>query len=140
MNLGDTRWTRGGREDGLPSAKAPEVQQRLRRENSLRQEQAGADGRVLAELEARRGRGVQQREEGGGEEEEEEEGGIKGMGKRLWMGGEREGWKERRLREEREALEEGRGYGGLIWDQIWEVWNWEKGRKGKDGDGEVDGE
>ncbi|KAF2140785.1 uncharacterized protein K452DRAFT_288867 [Aplosporella prunicola CBS 121167] len=42
---------------------------------------------------------------------------------RAWMGGETEGWKERRLKEEREAIEEGRGYGSLIMEQIWEVWN-----------------
>jgi len=37
------------------------------------------------------------------------------------------------MREEREALEEGRGYGSLIVEQIWEVWNWDKE---KDEDGE----
>lgn len=42
----------------------------------------------------------------------------------LWLGGEREGWKERRLREEQEKLDQGEGYGGMIMDQIWEVWNW----------------
>lgn len=64
-----------------------------------------------------------------------ERGGEKGLVGKLWMGGEEEGWKERRLREEREALEEGRGYGGLIMDQIWEVWNWGRGREM---DGEVE--
>ena len=42
----------------------------------------------------------------------------------MWMGGETEGWKERRLAEERKKLAEGEGYGGMIMDQIWEVWNW----------------
>ena len=32
----------------------------------------------------------------------------------IWMGDEKEGWKERRVREEREALEKGEGYGQLI--------------------------
>ena len=34
--------------------------------------------------------------------------------------------KLRGVRGKRRALEEGRGYGGLITDQIWEVWNWGK--------------
>ncbi|OJD30469.1 uncharacterized protein BKCO1_6000022 [Diplodia corticola] len=53
-----------------------------------------------------------------------------GVLQRVWMGGETEGWRERRLKEEREAIEEGRGYGDLIMDQIWEVWNWGRGNKG----------
>lgn len=88
----------------LPAGKAEEVRERLRRERALREGEGNADG--------------------------EKEKGLVG---RLWMGTEDEGWKERRLREEREALEEGRGYGGLIMDQIWEVWNWGKGKgKGQD--------
>lgn len=45
---------------------------------------------------------------------------------KIWMGAETEGWKERRLREEQQALAEGKGYGDLIMEHIWEVWNWEK--------------
>ncbi|GME28806.1 hypothetical protein GTA08_BOTSDO07977 [Neofusicoccum parvum] len=55
---------------------------------------------------------------------------------RVWMGGETEGWRERRLKEEREAIEEGRGYGDLIMDQIWDVWNWGRGKTGHEGEGE----
>jgi len=45
-------------------------------------------------------------------------------------------WKVQRDAREKEALEDGRGYGGLIMDQIWEVWNWGSGTKdGKEGDG-----
>ncbi|KAF2502233.1 hypothetical protein BU16DRAFT_611922 [Lophium mytilinum] len=62
----------------------------------------------------------------------------RGVLERVWMGQEEEGWKEKRLREEREALEEGRGYGDLILEQVWEVWNWGKG-KGGDGDEKGDG-
>ncbi|OCL14718.1 hypothetical protein AOQ84DRAFT_330578 [Glonium stellatum] len=58
----------------------------------------------------------------------------RGLLEKVWMGDEKEGWKERRLQEEREALEEGRGYGSMIMEQIWEVWNW-----GKKGEGEGDG-
>lgn len=51
----------------------------------------------------------------------------KGVLEKVWMGGEGEDWKQQRDRKEKEALEEGRGYGGLIADQIWEVWNWGRG-------------
>ncbi|KAJ4522917.1 hypothetical protein HRR83_001423 [Exophiala dermatitidis] len=51
---------------------------------------------------------------------------LEGKAKELWMGGETEGWKERRLREEQEKLANGEGYGSMIVDQIWEVWNWGK--------------
>lgn len=50
----------------------------------------------------------------------------RGVFEKVWMGRETEGWKEKRLAEERRALEEGKGYGGIILDQIWEVWNWGK--------------
>ncbi|RAO70723.1 uncharacterized protein BHQ10_006735 [Talaromyces amestolkiae] len=45
---------------------------------------------------------------------------------KIWMGSEAENWKEKRLREEQEALDEGKGYGDLIMDHIWDVWNWGK--------------
>lgn len=38
--------------------------------------------------------------------------------------GETDGWKERRLKEEQEKLDQGEGYGGMIIDQIWDVWSW----------------
>ncbi|KAF2251201.1 hypothetical protein BU26DRAFT_517912 [Trematosphaeria pertusa] len=50
----------------------------------------------------------------------------RGMLGRLWMGDEEEGWKERRMEEEKKALQEGKSYGSIILDQIWEVWNWDK--------------
>ena len=53
-------------------------------------------------------------------------GGIRGVVNNIWMGNETEGWEERRAQEEREVLEEGRGYSGLITDRIWEVWHREK--------------
>ncbi|KAL8973087.1 MAG: hypothetical protein Q9197_002491 [Variospora fuerteventurae] len=53
--------------------------------------------------------------------EREEEAGVAGMARKLWYGSETEGWKERRIREEKEALEEGRGYGELIWDAVREA-------------------
>lgn len=45
---------------------------------------------------------------------------------KIWMGGETEGWKERRLEEEKKALEEGKSYTDMILEQIWDVWNWDK--------------
>ncbi|AEO56139.1 hypothetical protein MYCTH_2300706 [Thermothelomyces thermophilus ATCC 42464] len=56
---------------------------------------------------------------------------------RLWMGGEEEGWKERRLEEERRAIESGKGYGDLIADQVTEVWRGKSGAA--DGNGGKDG-
>ena len=51
---------------------------------------------------------------------------------KIWMGDQPPDWKERRLASERKALAEGKGYSDLIMDQIWGVWNQE--RNG-DGDG-----
>lgn len=59
----------------------------------------------------------------------------KGVVESIWMGGETEGWKERRLREEQKALDEGKGYGDLIKEYVWDVWNWGD-EKGKGGGGE----
>jgi hypothetical protein len=60
---------------------------------------------------------------------------LKTAAKELWMGGETEGWKERRLQEEQEKIKQGEGYGSMIVDQIWEVWNWgEKKEEIKDKD------
>lgn len=89
----------------LPSARAEEIQARLRasREKQVRE----AMGEELEKLKAR--------------EAQEES-----VAKKVWMGGEKEGWLERRLQEEKKAIEEGKGYGDLIMDHVWEVWNWGK--------------
>lgn len=58
----------------------------------------------------------------------------KGVLAKLWMGDEKEGWKERRLEEEKKALEEGKTYTDMIFEQIWDVWNWDKKKSG-DGEG-----
>ena len=77
----------------------------------------------------------------GGEEEKEnmmeekEAGGVAAMARKLWMGEEGEGWKEKRMREEKEAMEEGKGYGDIILDQIWEVWNWGKTEEDEEDEG-----
>jgi hypothetical protein len=38
----------------------------------------------------------------------------------------REAWKVEREKEIKEEIEEGKGFGDMIMDQIWEVWNWGK--------------
>ncbi|KAH9223033.1 hypothetical protein DL95DRAFT_124723 [Leptodontidium sp. 2 PMI_412] len=50
----------------------------------------------------------------------------RGLLEKVWMGNEGADWKAKRDQKEKEALDEGRGYGGLIMDQIWEVWSWGK--------------
>jgi hypothetical protein len=50
----------------------------------------------------------------------------RGLAENLWMGNETADWKERRLREEQKAIAEGKGYGDLIMEHIWEVVNWGK--------------
>jgi hypothetical protein len=102
---------------GLPTERAREMQKIIREE---REKGRRMDGVLSGE------NGVA----GSGSRNEE-----KGVLRQLWMGDEKEGWKERRLEEERKALEEGKGYMDMIFEQIWEVWNWDK-KKGNDGDGE----
>ncbi|GAB7352524.1 hypothetical protein MBLNU459_g2919t1 [Dothideomycetes sp. NU459] len=48
----------------------------------------------------------------------------------VYYGGEKpEGWKERRIREDQKALAEGKGYGDIIMEQIWDVWTWGKAKQ-----------
>jgi hypothetical protein len=54
---------------------------------------------------------------------------------KVWMGDEDEGWKERRMAEEKKAMEEGKTYTSIILDQIWEVWSWEKKKDGNENGG-----
>ncbi|KAL2136795.1 hypothetical protein VTI74DRAFT_1447 [Chaetomium olivicolor] len=84
-----------------------------------------ARNRALMEAEKRR------RAEAEGREYKEKD--RRGLFERLWMGNEKEGWKEKRMEEERKALESGKGYGELIIEQVKEVWS------GK-GEGEEKGE
>ncbi|KAI9671505.1 MAG: hypothetical protein M1817_003556 [Caeruleum heppii] len=113
--------------DGLPSERAREVQERLKREKLLRAQPGGQGSEraenvpegVLAEVAAvERGKAASSS--------------AGGLAERIWMGDETEGWRERRIREAREKLEEGRGYGGMIVDQIWEVWTGKKEGRDKE--------
>jgi hypothetical protein len=84
-------------------------------------ERARETKKLLAE-EREKSRKALERKDPGAQSEE------KGILGRLWMGDEKEGWKERRLEEEKKALEEGKTYTDMIFEQIWEVWNWDKKR------------
>ena len=44
----------------------------------------------------------------------------------------REAWKLQREKEVKEELEEGKGLSDMIFDQIWEVWNWGKNNEEED--------
>ena len=103
-----------GRE--LP-AKAQEMQIRLR-EEKVRREEAITGG--IGEM-RRKGEELAERVRLEKEQKEKED---RGLLEKVWMGSEGEDWKEKRDQREKEALEEGKGYGGMIMDQIWEVWNW----------------
>lgn len=50
----------------------------------------------------------------------------RGVLDKLWMGNEKEGWKERRIREEKERLARGDGYGSMIMSYVRDVWKGEK--------------
>lgn len=79
---------------------------------------------------------------GNGDEVEGEGGekGIRGIAKKLWMGDERPGWQKRRLEKEKEELESGRGYGGIIMDQVREVFPSFAGRREGEEESEGGGE
>lgn len=92
--------------------------------------------RAVTELPTERAREVQNKIREAKEEERRKLGKPEDEGvlKKIWMGGETDGWKERRLEEEKKAIEEGKSFSDMIYEQIWDVWNWDK--KGKKGDGE----
>lgn len=99
----------------------------------------GGAGEVLPTERAREVKAMLERERrgrvgGGGKGEGEQE--RRGFWKRLWMGEEREGWQERRLEEERKALESGKGYSDLIWGAFEEAWGTKKTGEEKKGEGE----
>ncbi|OJJ65103.1 hypothetical protein ASPSYDRAFT_140287 [Aspergillus sydowii CBS 593.65] len=101
----------------LPSDKAREIQAKVRAAREARMQEEGVGREEMERLKA-------QKEQ------------DRSVFDRFWMGNEKGGWKERRLREEQKALDEGRGYGDLIKDHIWEVWTWgEKKKEEKEDDG-----
>ncbi|KZM20857.1 uncharacterized protein EKO05_0007800 [Ascochyta rabiei] len=85
--------------------------------------------RAVGDLPTERARDVQAKLREAREEERRKLGKTsedKSVLQKIWMGGESEGWKERRLEEEKKALEEGKSYTDMIFEQIWDVWNWDK--------------
>lgn len=123
----------------LPSERAREIQERLRaaRDAQLRQaEHEQLQARILSLSDKQRrdpDPGLMEEIEKLKARQAQEEGIVQ----RVWMGGESEGWKERRLREEQKALSEGKGYWDLIQEHIWDVWTW-GGKDGKAGEGVKD--
>ena len=99
--------------------KAKEVQERLRMEKAIRFEKNLRGGKDVGKMLGEDGSKIL-----GEVQRMEEEQKKRGLVERVWMGNEGEDWKAKRDQREKEALEEGRGYGGLIMDQVWEVWNW----------------
>lgn len=65
------------------------------------------------------------------EEREKKEAASRGVWQRLWMGDAKEDWREERRRKEKEALDEGKGYGDLIVEQVKEVFSSSKEDEGK---------
>lgn len=55
------------------------------------------------------------------EEREKKEMAQRGVLQRIWMGDQKSTWREERAKQEKEALEEGKGYGDLIVEQVKEV-------------------
>ncbi|KAF4967167.1 hypothetical protein FSARC_5239 [Fusarium sarcochroum] len=67
----------------------------------------------------------------------------KGVAKALndvWMGGEEKDWREKRAEEHRQKMEEGKGIGDIIMEQVADVWsgNWGKGPKKQEGENSID--
>lgn len=116
----------------LPSERAQEVQNRLRaaRDAQIRQAESEQLSAQMKDLSEKEGSSVSAEIEKLKARQLAE----KGVVQRVWMGGESEGWKERRLREEQEALAQGKGYGDLIQEHIWDVWTW-GGKDAKAGKG-----
>lgn len=100
--------------DGSLPEKARRTQEMMRRERDRRE----------AALPEEQRRALQ-------EERERKELAARGPLSRLWMGNEKESWKEERAKREKEALEEGKGYGDLIIEQVKEVFGSEKEGQGK---------
>lgn len=121
--------------DGLPP-KARLIKEQLRLEREER-ERKQLEGRLkAAQLSGTDPRSIM----------EEAESKLQGSRERnaiqkIWYGKEGDDWKQKRDEREKKALEEGKGYGDLIMDQIWEVWNWgQPSVKGKEEDEKASGD
>ncbi|KAJ9137351.1 hypothetical protein NKR19_g8268 [Coniochaeta hoffmannii] len=110
------RWSKifSSVDQGLPTDRARQVKAQLEAQKAQRRQDEAA--RVEAERLRR----------------EDEENKKRGLLTRVWMGDEGDDWKQRRIEEDKKALESGKGYGDIIMDQIWEVWNQGTGKEKKD--------
>lgn len=99
----------------LRAEKEARILREMRQEESLRRKAAG-----LGDEPAEKSAVLEEVRRKAAEEEK------KNLIDRIWLGSEDKNWKEKRDQREREYLEEGKGYGALIMDQIWEVWTWGK--------------
>jgi hypothetical protein len=103
-------WAISGSDGGkFPSERARLVHEQLRKERERREQAQGVQDK----------KDIRVQEKKGIEAQEKKDAGVLG---KLWMGSEKEGWKERRLQEEQEALEQGKGYGSLIMDHVRDAW------------------
>ena len=65
------------------------------------------------------------------QEEESRSVGLAGTVSDVWMGGESADWKKKRAEEDRRSLDEGKGFSGIIIDQISDVFSGNWGSSGK---------
>ncbi|KAF1345709.1 hypothetical protein BDV97DRAFT_358900 [Delphinella strobiligena] len=86
----------------LPTERAREFQKHLK---ELRAEKARAEGKPIPDKDIEIAKGS--------------------ILDKVYYGAEEpEGWRERRAREDQEKLAQGKGYGDIIMEQIWDVWTW----------------
>lgn len=97
-----------------PTERYQAIQAQLRAERDARINEGSLPTEELEKLRAR------QRQDRGG-----------GALDRLWMGGESDDWKRKRLEEEQKALAEGKGYGDLIKGHFADAFGW-GGKENKD--------
>lgn len=69
-----------------------------------------------------------------GKQTEEEKSGVAKALNEVWMGGEGKDWREQRAKEHQQKIEEGKGLGDIIIEQVADVWsgNWGRGAKKQD--------
>ncbi|CAD6443836.1 c6353cef-bfcd-4023-ae6b-d6a8bcf6624b [Sclerotinia trifoliorum] len=109
--------------------KAKETQRRIREaQEKKRMEESGKFvGTIFKSQEGAKGEGVlealEKRSAGQSTVKKVQGEGKESVLEKIWLGGEGKDWKEKRDQKEKEALEAGKGYGDLIMEQIWEVWN-----------------
>lgn len=69
------------------------------------------------------------------QQKESEASGLAKKVEDVWLGGEDKDWQRKRAEEHQKQFDEGKGMGGIIMDQIADVWsgNWRAGSKKEDG-------